>query len=116
MTRSDSALRVPDGLLVGSGVSVADASIHPQAIYDGGLGGTKILLRIANGGAGQSGLIGAWADAFIQYCDKQGIPPFKVRLCSFRLLRHRNQCTIRLPGTLEIPQKAWGFSPPTKWT
>ncbi|KAI9571744.1 hypothetical protein HD554DRAFT_2312053 [Boletus coccyginus] len=75
---SSSALKVPDGLLVGSGVCIADASIQPQAEYDGGLGGTEIRLRIGNGGAGQSGLIGAWADAFIQYCYKQGIAPFKV--------------------------------------
>jgi len=74
-SKSNSALKIPDGLLVGSG---ADASIQPQVVYDGGLGGKDIRLRIANGGAGQAGLIGAWADAFIQYCHKGGIAPFKV--------------------------------------
>ncbi|KIK97385.1 hypothetical protein PAXRUDRAFT_31812 [Paxillus rubicundulus Ve08.2h10] len=59
-------------------VHTALASIEPQAVYDGGLGGQNIRLRIANGGAGQSGLIGAWADAFIKYCHDQGIDPFKV--------------------------------------
>lgn len=57
-----------------------NSSIQPQAVYDGGLGGKEIRLRIGNGGAGQSGLIGAWANAFIQYCNTQGIAPFQVRL------------------------------------
>ncbi|KAF8550851.1 hypothetical protein OG21DRAFT_1499527 [Imleria badia] len=78
-SNSSSALKVPDGLLVGSGVCTADASIHPQEVYDGGLGGKDIRLRIANGGAGQSKFIAAWANAFIQYCVEEGIaPPFKV--------------------------------------
>ncbi|KAF8836258.1 hypothetical protein BDN67DRAFT_1014851 [Paxillus ammoniavirescens] len=69
----------PNEPLVGSGVPTASsAAIKPQAVYDGGLGGQEIRLRIANGGAGQSGLIGAWADAFIKYCHGQGIEPFKV--------------------------------------
>lgn len=65
---------------MGSGVGIADTSIQPQAVYDGGLGGKEIRLRIANGGAGQSGLIGAWANAFIQYCHREGIAPFQVGL------------------------------------
>ncbi|KAG9309228.1 hypothetical protein JVU11DRAFT_10707 [Chiua virens] len=77
-SKSNTALKVPDGLLVGSGVCIAGASIQPQAEYDGGLGGKEIRLRIANGGAGQSGLICAWANAFIQYCHQQRIAPFKV--------------------------------------
>ncbi|KAI9571747.1 hypothetical protein HD554DRAFT_2213768 [Boletus coccyginus] len=75
-SKLSSALKV---LLVGFAVCIAGAdTLEPQAVYDGGLGGTDIRLRIGNGGAGQSGLIGAWADAFIQYCDGEGIPPFQV--------------------------------------
>jgi hypothetical protein len=38
-----------------------------------------VRLRIANGGAGQTGLIRAWADGFIQYMVSEGMPPFEVR-------------------------------------
>lgn len=60
--------------------SVLASELSPKAVYDGGYPEAKeITLKIANGGAGQSGLIGAWADAFIQYCVNQlGIKPFKV--------------------------------------
>ncbi|KAF8835339.1 hypothetical protein BDN67DRAFT_998707 [Paxillus ammoniavirescens] len=44
----------------------------------GGREAKKNPLRIANGAAGQSGLIGAWADAFIQYYYRVGIRPFRV--------------------------------------
>jgi len=73
-------------------------------VYDGGLGGKDIRLRIANGGAGQSGLIGAWADAFIQYCHKKGIAPFKVRpypLTVVSLRQVRNQVGWYLGDTTE---------------
>ena len=53
----------------------------PHAIYDGGYEDAKIQgvrLRIANGGAGQTGLIRAWADEFIQYMVSEGMPPFEV--------------------------------------
>ena len=56
-------------------------SNKPRAIYDGGYENAKIQgvrLRIANGGAGQTGLIRAWADGFIQYMVSEGIPPFEV--------------------------------------
>jgi len=58
----------------------SSSGLSPRAVYDGGYPEAKeIKLKIANGGAGQSGLIGAWADAFIQYCVKQlGYKPFKV--------------------------------------
>lgn len=56
-----------------------NSTLQPTAVYDGGLGGTEIRLRIGNGGAGQSGFIGAWANAFIQYANTQGIAPFQVR-------------------------------------
>ena len=54
----------------------------PRAIYDGGYENAKIQgvrLRIANGGAGQTGLIRAWADEFIKYMVSEGMPPFEVR-------------------------------------
>ncbi|KAF8637054.1 hypothetical protein AX16_010909 [Volvariella volvacea WC 439] len=52
----------------------------PAGTYDGGYSDAKeVRLRIANGGAGQSGLIGAWANAFIQYRVKRyKDKPFKV--------------------------------------
>ncbi|KAF9443917.1 hypothetical protein P691DRAFT_796946 [Macrolepiota fuliginosa MF-IS2] len=40
---------------------------------------TKVGLRIANGGAGQSGLIGAWANSFINYMvERKHHEPFTV--------------------------------------
>ena len=57
-------------------------SSKPREIYDGGYENAKIQgvrLRIANGGAGQTGLIRAWADRFIQYMVSEGMPPFEVR-------------------------------------
>ncbi|KDR79379.1 hypothetical protein GALMADRAFT_63659 [Galerina marginata CBS 339.88] len=53
----------------------------PHAIYDGGYehSGRGVCLRIANGGAGQTGLIQAWADSFIQYMVvTKGLEPFQV--------------------------------------
>ncbi|KIP08917.1 hypothetical protein PHLGIDRAFT_126650 [Phlebiopsis gigantea 11061_1 CR5-6] len=50
-----------------------------QATYDGGFtDATDVRLRLANGGAGQTGLIGAFANAFIQDQVKKGAAPFKV--------------------------------------
>ncbi|KAF8876583.1 hypothetical protein BD779DRAFT_1560205 [Infundibulicybe gibba] len=58
------------------------AELKPQEVYDGGYGhsgGQPIAVRIANGGAGQSGLIGAWANAFIKYMvEKTSCAPFLV--------------------------------------
>ena len=57
-------------------------SNKPRAIYNGGYENAKIQgvrLRIANGGAGQTGLIRAWADGFIQHMVSEGMPPFEVR-------------------------------------
>lgn len=56
--------------------------IKPHSIYHGGYEDAKrqgVRLRIANGGAGQTGLIRAWADEFIKYMVSEGIPPFEVR-------------------------------------
>jgi hypothetical protein len=56
-------------------------------------------LRIANGGAGQSGLIREWANAFIQYMvQSNGSKPFQV--CQF-LTYHSDQIDWYLP------QVAW---------
>ncbi|OCK94872.1 putative extracellular tungstate binding protein [Cenococcum geophilum 1.58] len=56
------------------------AAIEPAAVYDGGFNSTNstTLLRIGNGGAGQSGLVKALADAFIQSRVANGSDPFKV--------------------------------------
>lgn len=57
------------------------SSVAPAAIYNGSYANAHqrgILLRIGNGGAGQSGLIGALANAFIQYRVSQGDAPFEV--------------------------------------
>ncbi len=54
----------------------------PNDIYDGGFPDARrqgICLRISNGGAGQTGLIKAWADAFIQYQVAKGAKPFEVK-------------------------------------
>lgn len=74
------AVNIPRGFM-GIDVGRMDVALAPQAIYDGGYKDAKDLrLKIANGGAGQSGLIKAWADAFIQYCVKTlGYKPFRVR-------------------------------------
>lgn len=61
-------------------VMAADA-LTPQKTYNGGYAeATEIRLRIGNGAAGQSGLIGALADGFIQWMVKAdvGFKPFKV--------------------------------------
>jgi len=65
--------------LVLGGLSTVCA-IDPAAVYDGGFSdATDIRLKIGNGGAGQSGLIGAWADAFVRYgVQTLGFKPFKV--------------------------------------
>ncbi|KAJ3971099.1 hypothetical protein EV361DRAFT_868744 [Lentinula raphanica] len=51
-------------------LSTASASpLTPTKTYNGGYKEAKdIRLRLANGGAGQSGLIGAFADAFVKWC------------------------------------------------
>ena len=65
-----------------STTSDSTCSKKPREIYDGGYENAKIQgvrLRIANGGAGQTGLIRAWADGFIHYMVSEGMPPFEVR-------------------------------------
>ncbi|KIM38591.1 hypothetical protein M413DRAFT_30130 [Hebeloma cylindrosporum] len=56
-------------------------SAEPFAIYNGGYERARergTCLRIANGGAGQTGLIQAWADTFIRYMVAKGAEPFEV--------------------------------------
>ncbi|KAH6843178.1 hypothetical protein B0I37DRAFT_213861 [Chaetomium sp. MPI-CAGE-AT-0009] len=55
------------------------AAQNPAAVYDAGYGkNSTILLNIGNGGAGQSGLIKALADAFIEDKVSNGSEPFRV--------------------------------------
>ncbi|EFQ25967.1 extracellular solute-binding protein family 1 [Colletotrichum graminicola] len=63
-------------ILYGTAVNAVD----PKEIYDGGYNSTTspLLLRIANGGAGQSGLVKALADAFIQESVNNGSLPFQL--------------------------------------
>ncbi|KAK3901584.1 hypothetical protein C8A05DRAFT_16257 [Staphylotrichum tortipilum] len=60
-------------------VASLGAALEPAAVYDGGYGnGGPILLGIGNGGAGQSGLIKALADAFIDDSINNGSDPFRI--------------------------------------
>lgn len=56
--------------------------IKPRAVYFGNYPNTdknKVGLRISNGAAGQTGLIGAWADSFINYMvQRKNHEPFVV--------------------------------------
>ncbi|KAH8722388.1 extracellular solute-binding protein family 1 [Phaeosphaeriaceae sp. PMI808] len=56
------------------------AIVDPTESYNGGFNSTNtpILLRIATGGAGQSGLVKVLADAFIQESVKNGSKPFSI--------------------------------------
>ena len=61
--------------------SNGQTSATPYAIYDGGFPVAQkrgVCIRIANGGAGQAGLIKAWADAFITAMVARGSEPFQV--------------------------------------
>lgn len=54
-------------------------AIDPEAIYHGPFSSDEIRLRIATGGAGQSGLLKALADAFIdEHVRATGCAPFAV--------------------------------------
>jgi ABC-type tungstate transport system permease subunit len=56
-------------------------SISPYAVYDGGFPDAQrrgICIRIANGGAGQAGLVKAWADAFVKDRVARGSQPFQI--------------------------------------
>ncbi|THH27183.1 hypothetical protein EUX98_g7010 [Antrodiella citrinella] len=85
-TQADVSLQTendPENLVLGStGPTSSSANISglvPQVVYDGGFPDAKtVRLRISNGGAGQVGLIGSWANAFIQDQVAKGSEPFKV--------------------------------------
>ncbi|KAI0539085.1 putative extracellular tungstate binding protein [Xylaria digitata] len=61
-------------------LTVSCSAQSPSAIYDGGFNSTNatIGLRIGNGGAGQSGLVGLLANEFIEDSVKNGSAPFRV--------------------------------------
>ncbi|KAH6880789.1 hypothetical protein B0T10DRAFT_411712 [Thelonectria olida] len=61
--------------LAASFLATAVAAVSPEKVY--GKSG-NMTLRIANGGAGQSGLIGVLADAYINDRVADGAKPFKV--------------------------------------
>jgi hypothetical protein len=67
-----------------SDACVPSSPIAPSGVYYGkGKNGTDVptRLRISNGGAGLSGLVGALANAFIEYKTGQSEPAFKVCPC-----------------------------------
>jgi len=75
-------------------------SVNPYAIYDGGFPDSQrrgICIRIANGGAGQAGLIKAWSDAFVKEMVARGSEPFQVNLnlsAKARVVHFRLGCMV----------------------
>jgi hypothetical protein len=61
----------------------ASSDPQPNAIYKGSHGSNVVQLRIGNGGAGQSGLVGALANAFIDYKVSQKESAFAVSTLEF---------------------------------
>ncbi|KAI0117832.1 putative extracellular tungstate binding protein [Nemania sp. FL0031] len=61
-------------------LAVSCSAQKPSAIYNGGFNATNAIidLRIGNGGAGQSGLVGLLANEFIKDSVKNGSNPFQV--------------------------------------
>ncbi|KAH6662241.1 hypothetical protein B0J14DRAFT_308586 [Halenospora varia] len=59
---------------------VGALAVEPNAVYHGSYNSTNstTLLRIGNGGAGQSGMVKALADAFIDSSVANGSEPFSV--------------------------------------
>ncbi|KAJ0418649.1 hypothetical protein BJY00DRAFT_314798 [Aspergillus carlsbadensis] len=55
-----------------------DSGVHPEAVYDAGYKDAPILLRIGNGGAGQTGLVQALAEEYIKSRVASGSKPFRV--------------------------------------
>ncbi|KAF9482071.1 hypothetical protein BDN70DRAFT_802237 [Pholiota conissans] len=78
------SIKIPDIIKHATRICPIDESASgpaPYEIYDGGFESAKsrgICVRIANGTAGQIGLLRAWADAFIQQAVKQGEDPFQI--------------------------------------
>ncbi|KAK1217189.1 hypothetical protein PQX77_020165 [Marasmius sp. AFHP31] len=73
-------LLVLSALLSGVLGQTSSTAPTPKAVYNGGYqNASEILLRVANGGAGQSGLVEAFANAFIKYSVEKGSSkPFSV--------------------------------------
>ncbi|KAI0518097.1 putative extracellular tungstate binding protein [Xylaria bambusicola] len=65
---------------VAAALAVSCSAQSPDAVYNGGFNNTNgtIKLRIGNGGAGQSGLVGLLADEFVKDSVKNGSEPFSV--------------------------------------
>ncbi|ORY81747.1 hypothetical protein BCR35DRAFT_321321 [Leucosporidium creatinivorum] len=62
------------GLLTKRAIACTNSSVRASATYTGSnTTSTDVRLRISNGGAGQSGLVGALAEAYIDYALAQGI-------------------------------------------
>ncbi|RXW22430.1 hypothetical protein EST38_g3427 [Candolleomyces aberdarensis] len=60
-------------------IDVTQSPILQTEVYDGGYANAPLRLRIASGGAGESGLIAAWAEAFIHYMvDERQYEPFSI--------------------------------------
>ena len=62
--------------------TTSTSSVAPATVYNGSYANAHqqgVYLCIRNGGAGQSGLIGALANAFIQAWVSEGDAPFEVR-------------------------------------
>lgn len=114
------AVSLPNGLYTSVGTLPVSSGLAPQAVYNGGYTSARdIGVRIANGGAGQSGLIGAWANAFIQYSVSQGHQPFLVRAqrshyCNLFFCSDNGRVS-RLRGIWAIRRRAWGSWRPDPW-
>ncbi len=79
---SDGAHRTAAVKVTLSSVSTLGGLSSPHEIYDGGYAHARergVLVRIANGTAGQVGLLRAWADSFIRHMVNKGEQPFQVR-------------------------------------
>ncbi|KAJ3533703.1 hypothetical protein NMY22_g7226 [Coprinellus aureogranulatus] len=62
------------------GIPSSPSVPQPQEVYNGGFANAStIRLRIASGGAGQTGLVREWANAFIQHLvQTHGYEPFQI--------------------------------------
>ncbi|KAF8196453.1 hypothetical protein BJ912DRAFT_111431 [Pholiota molesta] len=79
-TRNGSTCTAPVTHCTLSTLAPASAAT-PYEIYDGGFESGKargVCIRIANGTAGQVGLVRAWADNFIRHMVKEGEDPFLI--------------------------------------
>ncbi|OGE50191.1 hypothetical protein PENARI_c018G00572 [Penicillium arizonense] len=66
-------------LIQGVALATSAYAVDPAAVYSGGYtSSSDVLLRIGNGGAGQSGLIEILANEFIKSSVSNGSNPFKV--------------------------------------